>query len=141
MFTADAGEVLANDPDDPMRTAMRQVVGVFAELDRAMIAKRMRDGRKAKADAGRHAVGAYPYGFTGTGEGRDRDAGPRAEEQEALSRILELRAQLRGRPTGSSPRRSTPKACDPAGPSAGPRWRSVRSCCARMQVVLRSSGA
>jgi len=32
VFTADSGEVLRNDPDDPMRTAMRQMAGVFAEL-------------------------------------------------------------------------------------------------------------
>src|SRR5262245_48052602 len=31
VFTADTGEVLRDDPDDPMRTAMRQMAGVFAE--------------------------------------------------------------------------------------------------------------
>jgi DNA invertase Pin-like site-specific DNA recombinase len=33
VFTADAGEVLRDDPDDPMRTARRQVQGVFGQLD------------------------------------------------------------------------------------------------------------
>src|SRR5260221_7745786 len=49
VFTADAGEVLADDPSDPMRTAMRQMAGVFAQLDKGLIVKRLREGRKAKA--------------------------------------------------------------------------------------------
>ncbi len=32
VFTADAGEVLRDDPDDPMRVVMRQMGGVFSEL-------------------------------------------------------------------------------------------------------------
>lgn len=92
VFTADSGEVLRDDPDDPMRTALRQVVGVFAELDRRMVVKRLRDGRKAKADAGQHATGAYAFGYTGAGKGRSRDAAPHPAEQRALSRMLELRS-------------------------------------------------
>lgn len=91
VFTADTGEVLRDDPDDPMRTALRQVVGVFAELDRRMVVKRLRDGRKAKAETGRHAQGAYAYGYAGEGRGRARDATPVPEEQRAVARILELR--------------------------------------------------
>jgi DNA invertase Pin-like site-specific DNA recombinase len=46
VFAVDmGGEVPPDDPDDPMRTAMRQMAGVFAELDRRMIVKRLRDGR------------------------------------------------------------------------------------------------
>ncbi|GAA5140379.1 recombinase family protein [Pseudonocardia adelaidensis] len=90
-FAADQGEILQDDPDDPMRTAMRQVQGVFAQLDRAMIVKRLSDGRRAKARVGRHAVGQYAYGYEGTGKGRARDAAPRADEQAAVARIVELR--------------------------------------------------
>ncbi|MER7051776.1 MULTISPECIES: recombinase family protein [unclassified Streptomyces] len=93
VFTADGGEVHQDDPDDPMRTAMRQVIGVFAELDRRMVVKRLRDGRAAKAASGRKAVGAYAYGFHGDGEGRERDAAPNPTEQAAQARILELRAE------------------------------------------------
>ena len=50
VHTAESGEVLRDDPDDPMRRALRQIVGVFAELDRAMTVKRLRDGRRAKSD-------------------------------------------------------------------------------------------
>ena len=78
------GEVLRDDPDDPMRTAMRQVAGVFAELDRRLIVKRLRDGRKAKTKAGGHANGRYPYGYG--------PSGPIAEEQDALRLMRDLRA-------------------------------------------------
>jgi DNA invertase Pin-like site-specific DNA recombinase len=91
VFSADEGEIRQDDPDDPMRTAIRQVQGVFAELDRKTVVKRLRDGRKAKAAAGRHAVGAYAYGYTGEGKGRDRDKAPEPAEQAAVRRIVELR--------------------------------------------------
>lgn len=91
VFTADDGEVRQSDPDDPMRDALRQMVGIFAELDRKTLVKRMRDGRKAKADAGRKAVGQYAYGTHGVGKGRERDAAPLESEQLALARIVELR--------------------------------------------------
>ncbi|MDH6129006.1 recombinase family protein [Kitasatospora sp. GP82] len=93
VFTADTGEVHQDDPDDPMRTAMRQVVGVFAELDRRMVVKRLRDGRAAKQASGRKAVGAYAYGTHGEGEGRDRDSAPNPAEAAARDRILQLRAE------------------------------------------------
>lgn len=92
VFTAEDGEVRQDDPDDPMRTAIRQVQGVFAELDRKTVVKRLRDGRKAKAATGRKAVGVYAYGYEGKGQGRERDAAPLDAEQEAVRRIVELRA-------------------------------------------------
>jgi DNA invertase Pin-like site-specific DNA recombinase len=58
-----AQEVLRDDPDDPMRTAMREMAGVFAGLERRMIAKRLRDGRKTKAANGGHVNGPAPYGW------------------------------------------------------------------------------
>ena len=91
VFAADVGEILRDDPDDPMRTALRQVVGVFAELDRRMVVKRLRDGRAAKAATGRHANGAYPFGYRGAGRGRDRNRAPEPAEGAAVARLLELR--------------------------------------------------
>ena len=38
-----------------MRTAMRQMMGVFAQLDKALAVQRMRNGRLAKAAAGERA--------------------------------------------------------------------------------------
>jgi DNA invertase Pin-like site-specific DNA recombinase len=91
VFTAESGEVLADDPEDPMRTAMRQMAGVFFQLDRAMIVKRLRDGRRLKADRGGYAHGRPPYGWRA-------EAGQLVEdpaEQAALARIAELRGQRR----------------------------------------------
>jgi DNA invertase Pin-like site-specific DNA recombinase len=90
VFAADQGEVLADDPDDPMRTAMRKIMAVFDELDKAIAVQRMRKGRQAKAAAGKHAVGIYPFGTKPGGEGRERDAVPDEAEQRAVARILEL---------------------------------------------------
>jgi DNA invertase Pin-like site-specific DNA recombinase len=91
VFTADGGEVLQDDPDDPMRTFVRQVLGGVAQLERGLIAKRMRDGRREKAAAGKHAVGQYRYGQHGHGTGRERDAAPNPAEAAAVARIHALR--------------------------------------------------
>ena len=88
VFTATGGEVMRDDPDDPMRTAMREMMGVFAGLERRMLVKRMRDGRKAKAARGGHAVGAPPYGWAT----ELRELVPVPAEQVALSRMYELRS-------------------------------------------------
>lgn len=92
VFTADAGEILRDDPDDPMRTAMRQMVGMFAELDRRMVVKRLRDGRRAKAASGGRATGSYPYGLGAEGKGRRKVTVPKVQEQAAVARVAELRA-------------------------------------------------
>ncbi len=68
-------EVQRDDPDDPMRTAMRQMVGVFAGLERRIGAKRLRDRRRAKAAAGGHATGATPYGWKSAKRGPGNPAG------------------------------------------------------------------
>lgn len=67
VFTVDGGEVLADDPDDPMRTFLRQVVGAVGELERRLVVKRLRNGRATKAAAGGHSVGAPPYGWRAEG--------------------------------------------------------------------------
>ena len=93
VFAVDGGEVREDDPDDPMRTAMRQMRGVFAQLDRGQVVKRLRDGRRSKAASGRKAVGAYAYGYKGHGAGRERDAVPDNAEQAGVRRINELRRE------------------------------------------------
>jgi DNA invertase Pin-like site-specific DNA recombinase len=90
-FSAEDGEIREDDDDDPMRTAIRQMRGVFSELDRRTIVKRLRDGRRAKAAEGKHAVGVYAFGTQGIGKGRDRDAGENPDERAAVQRIVELR--------------------------------------------------
>lgn len=85
VHAADVGPVSQDDPDDPMRTAMRQMAGVLAQLDRDMTVKRLRDGLRAKAVRGGHASGSYPYGFS--------KAGPVAHEQQVLAEVRSLREQ------------------------------------------------
>jgi DNA invertase Pin-like site-specific DNA recombinase len=88
-------EVPRDDPDDPMRTAMRQMAGVFAGLERMLVAKRLPDGRRAKAAAGGHATGATPYGWRSAKRSADNPSGalvPVRAEQAALARMTELRA-------------------------------------------------
>jgi DNA invertase Pin-like site-specific DNA recombinase len=62
-FMADQGEILPDDPEDPMRTAMRQMMGVFAQLDRGMTVAKLRRGRRIKEEKGQYANGAPPYGW------------------------------------------------------------------------------
>lgn len=93
IFAADVGRILRDDPDDPMRTALRQVVGVFSELERRLVVKRLRDGRAAKRSLGKKSVGAYPYGYEAQGKGRARDAAPHPGEQPTVRLIAQLRSQ------------------------------------------------
>lgn len=82
------GEVPRDDPDDPMRTAMRAMAGVFAGLERRVIVKRLRDGRRAKARKGEHANGPAPYGWTS----RDGQLFPVPGELAVLDEMRRLRA-------------------------------------------------
>jgi DNA invertase Pin-like site-specific DNA recombinase len=64
VFTIDQGEVLADDPDDPMRTGIRKMAGVMYELDRRFVVARLRRGRRLKAERGGWAGGGVRYGLT-----------------------------------------------------------------------------
>lgn len=89
LFTVDGGEVLPDDPDDPMRTAMRQMVGVFSELERRMVVKRLRDGRRRKAE-----LGGFAYGSPAFGQRADDGAlVVDADEAATLARIRQLHAE------------------------------------------------
>jgi DNA invertase Pin-like site-specific DNA recombinase len=91
VFAVDQGEVLADDPDDPMRTFMRQVLGAVAQLDAAMIAVRLRRGRKLKADKGGYAYGGPPYGYRAEAGALVEDA----DEMAVVKRIVEYKAKGR----------------------------------------------
>ncbi|HEU5159028.1 MAG TPA: recombinase family protein [Streptosporangiaceae bacterium] len=86
-FSADTGEILQDDPDDPMRTAIRQMRGVFSQLDRALINKRLRDGRRIKRAATGHCEGRPEYGWRSNKGKRT----PIPAEQKARQRMRELR--------------------------------------------------
>jgi DNA invertase Pin-like site-specific DNA recombinase len=126
VFAADMGEVAKDDPDDPMRTALRQMVGVFSQLERAMITARLRAGRRLKADRGGFAgFGSPPFGFRA-------EAGelvPDDDEQKALTLIRKL--HRRGRSL-----RQIAQALEESGykPRRADRWHaeSVRRVVARL---------
>lgn len=59
--------VLVNDPDDPSRRLIRQVLGAVSEYERCMITLRMHAGRRRKAAAGGYAGGAPGYGLRASG--------------------------------------------------------------------------
>lgn len=69
VYTVDQGEVPKDDPDDPMRTAMRQMAGIWSQLERAETRRRTTRGRALKRAAGGRAEGAAPYGHRTLGKG------------------------------------------------------------------------
>jgi DNA invertase Pin-like site-specific DNA recombinase len=120
VFTVDGGEVLQDDADDPLRTLVRQVVGAVAQFERGLVAKRMRDGRKAKDAEGRKSTGEYAFGYTAGGKGRDRDAVPDEAEQVAVRRIVALR-------TAGTPYRAIAETLDAEGlkPRRAASWSAM----------------
>lgn len=86
---------LEDDPEDPSRRLIRQVLGAVAEYERAMIALRLRAGRRRKAEQGGYAYGAPPFGY----RAEDGELVPDPEEQDALALMRRLRDEgesLRG---------------------------------------------
>jgi DNA invertase Pin-like site-specific DNA recombinase len=89
VYSVDTGQVLRDDAEDPMRTFVRQVMGAASELERAMVVARMRAGRRHKAADGGYAYGAPGFGYRAEGGALV----PEPAEQEALARMLALRAE------------------------------------------------
>ncbi|GAA2360908.1 hypothetical protein Cme02nite_38310 [Catellatospora methionotrophica] len=87
VFTTDQGEILPDDDSDPMRTAMRQMAGVFAQLERGLIIKRLKGGRLAKMAAGGYAGGAPAYGQQAVDKALKADP----VEAAVLARIQQMR--------------------------------------------------
>lgn len=86
-ISTDANPIPKDDPDDPMRTAMRQMMGVFAQLERAMVVKRMANGKQAKRDAGGYAGDGSPaFGY----RAENRELAPDDREQAGIARIVAL---------------------------------------------------
>ena len=86
MVTVDQGEVLRDDPDEPMRTAIRMMAGVMYELDRRLVVARLRRSRRLKAERGEFAGGGVRYGFTT----ERKQLVPDQAEQEVARRIRRL---------------------------------------------------
>ena len=104
---------LTDDPDDPSRKFIRQVLGAMAEYERGMVALRLRLGRKRKAERGGFAFGSPPYGY----RSEHRELVTDEQEGEALKMIHDLRKEGKSLPAICS-------ALEAAGhrPKRGDRW-------------------
>lgn len=80
----------APDANDPFAAAMRGMMDVFAQLERAMIASRTKAALGAKKARGER-VGGVPIGSTVAADGKRLEA--HVAELEALQLIRELRAE------------------------------------------------
>ena len=91
VFSTSAAEAayIGDDPDDPSRKLIRQVLGAVSEYERAMVRLRLRSGRRRKAERGGFAYGSPPLGY----KAEQRELVPVAIEQAALARIAELHAE------------------------------------------------
>lgn len=79
---------LGDDPADPSRKLIRQVLGAVAEYERSMIRLRMTAGRRRKAEHGGYIGGLTTYGY----QAEKGELVPDASQQATLARIAELRA-------------------------------------------------
>jgi DNA invertase Pin-like site-specific DNA recombinase len=88
LFSCSEGEAgyLADDPDDPSRRLIRQVLGAVSEYERSMIVLRLRSGRRRKAEKGGYVYGRPPYGYAA----RDGALVPIESEQATMTRLREL---------------------------------------------------
>lgn len=105
---------LVDDPADPSRRLIRQILGAVAEYERSMIALRLRAGRRRKAEQGGYAGdGSPPFGWQAV----DGALAPVEAEQRALHRIRDLHA-------GGHSLRSIADALQAEGhrPKRGDRW-------------------
>jgi DNA invertase Pin-like site-specific DNA recombinase len=91
LFTTSAAEAeyLRDDPDDPSRKLIRQILGAVSEYERAMISLRLRSGRRRKAEKGGFAYGSPAYGFRAERGELVEDA----DEQATVARIVALREE------------------------------------------------
>ncbi len=91
IHTTSASEAgyLTDDPDDPSRKLIRQVLGAVNEYERSMISLRLRSGRRKKADNGGYAYGAPAFGQAAKGGALVA----RPDEQATIVRIQELHSE------------------------------------------------
>lgn len=125
---AEGAEIMRDDPNDPQRRFLRQVMGAAAELERGLIKARLQGGRRRKAAAGGYIGGRQlhrKYGFDLV----DGEYRPIAAEQKVIDRIRVLRA-------GGNSYAAIADALNEQGaaPPAGEAWYST----AVRRIALRS---
>jgi DNA invertase Pin-like site-specific DNA recombinase len=85
--SAAEADYLQDDPHDPTRKLIRQVLGAVSEFERALIRLRLQRGRALKAERGGFAYGSPPFGYKADGG----ELKPVAKEQEAIRYAKKLR--------------------------------------------------
>jgi DNA invertase Pin-like site-specific DNA recombinase len=96
VYEVEGGEVLQDDPEDPVRTFVRQVMGAVAELERNMTRKRLHNNRREAARQGRYVGGSrlqrrYGYRLVKGENGKHRFVAVE-EEQRVIARMLRMRS-------------------------------------------------
>lgn len=84
-------QYLNDDPHDPTRKLIRQVLGAVSEFERSLIRLRLQRGRALKAERGGYAYGSPPFGFRAEGG----QLVPEPTEQIALEVAVRLRGEGR----------------------------------------------
>lgn len=112
---AESSYAVRDDPGDPSRKMIRQILGAVSEYERAMIRLRMMAGAARKRESGGYAGGRPPFGYRAV----DGALMPVAEEQETVARIKQLRRQKKALRTIADTLNGE-GSCRPGG---GP-WRS-----------------
>jgi DNA invertase Pin-like site-specific DNA recombinase len=80
-------DYLRDDPHDPTRKLIRQVLGAVSEFERALIRLRLQRGRALKAELGGFAYGSPPFGFRAEGG----ELAEEPTEQEAIRLALDMK--------------------------------------------------
>lgn len=107
---------LEDDPEDPSRKLIRQVLGAVASYEREIISLRLRHGRRRKSERGGFAYGAPPYGMRAV----DGELAPDPVEAPVAARIRE--AVAAGRSLNSIARELNDEGIRPR---RGERWHAV----------------
>ena len=135
--SASEADYLVDDPQDPSRRLVRQVLGAVNEYERHMIRLRLSAGRRRKAEQGGFAYGSPPFGS----RAENRVLVDDLAEQETLSRIRDLRGA-----GASLPMIAATLTAEGRSPKRGTKWHveSLRRILARLdgahhQVAVKAS--
>lgn len=79
------------DGKDPTRTLLRQILGSFAEFEKALITMRLSAGRMNKAQKGKHAGGGVALGY----QSKDKDLMINKAGAETIKKIFYLKRSRR----------------------------------------------
>jgi DNA invertase Pin-like site-specific DNA recombinase len=87
-FSASPAEAhyLTDDPEDPSRKLIRQILGAVNEYERSIIALRLSRGRRLKSERGGYAGGAPGFGLKAAAG----ELVPNETERATVARIVEL---------------------------------------------------